>query len=204
MSGFSVTMADRDRRALLAGLVTIASLLLVFRGLPAWAEWSSAAQSSAMAARAEHARKQAVLAILPQAMDTLEARVGRVRALAPSLLVATEADEARQALVAVLGERARLARVELTDLDASVDTAESNVVPTLLAEGAGSGDILGLHQFLWRLEQTSPPLVVEVLEVVPSDPTSPSTSPEVLSFSFTVRGLAFLRPAQGRGRDGPS
>jgi hypothetical protein len=182
-----------DRRALTLGAGVIVTLVVGFRGFPAWRAWRADARAAAAERITQAAQTDAVLAGFESSLDTLERRTARMLAVAPALLTGDTPAEAVSNLAALVADAARAASVRLDAVDIRVDSSKVHVLPRVSIELQATADVVGLAALLRRLEGGPTLLAVRRLSVRPQNPASPPEVPEMLSVRLTVEGLALIR-----------
>jgi hypothetical protein len=192
------TLAARDRRALVAGMVAIGALVAVVRGVPAWWRWRADARSTAAESIAQEQRVRGVIADFSQSVDTLSARVERFRPLGRAFLPGATTAEAAASLTAIVGEIARASLVRIDAMELRIDSATSRLdMPRVRLEAQATADVTGLAALLRDLEKGPTLLAVRSLSVRPQSLESPANQAEMLTIHFTVEGLALLTPVKG-------
>lgn len=189
----NLAISRRDRRVLLAGAAVIASILLLSRGVPAWRAWEHEVRASAAELTAEAERAEASVQLLPQTLDTLEQRQGRLVALAPVLLGGESPAAAAGALASLVSGAAAQSHMELAALRLQVDSARTGVFTRIAVRGDATGDIRGVTQLLLTLERGPHLLAVRELSISQPEPAAPAHQPEALRIEFVVEGLGLNR-----------
>jgi hypothetical protein len=190
-------LAPRDRRTLALGGAVLLFLLLAFRGVPAWLAWRTEATTSAAELSRELQQTQLAIRGVRGALDTTEARVARLKAAAPALLVVEAPSEAPALLADVVREAARLSGVAVESLESRVDSAGGARLPHVVATVQGTGDVSGLSAFLHRLEGNATLLAVRELSVQPQSVGTPRDAVESLRIRMIIEGLAVVRGGEG-------
>lgn len=188
--------AARDRRALIAGVVTIAALVVCARAVPAWWRWRADVRATAAEAIDQERRVTTVLAGFSESLDSLGARSGRLRRLGPVFLTGATPTEAASMLAAIIGESARASLVRIDALEIHVDSARGSSMPHVRVEIQAIGDIAGLATLLQHIEKGPTLLAVRRLAVHPQAVDAPANQVETLALRFTVEGLALLGPVK--------
>jgi len=186
------TLAPRDRRALLVGVVTIGSLVIGLRSVPAWWRWRGNVRATAAEAIAQDRRVSTVVAGFSKSVDTLAVRVARFRGMGPAFLTGATPAEAASTLAAVVGEIARTSFVRVDAMQLHVDTIAGSDLPRVRLEAQATADIAGLAAFLRGLEKGPTLLAVRRLSVRPQSVEAPANQVESLAVQFTVEGLALV------------
>lgn len=188
-------LPTRDRRAALAGVLTIGALVFGFRGIPAWLRWRADVRASAADALAQEQRVSSVIGGFSESLDTLDARVRRLKRLGPAFLTGATPAEAASMLAAILGETARASLVRIDAIEIHADSVRGSEMPRVRVEAQAVGDVAGLAALLQRLEHGAPLLAVRRLSVQSQAVDGPANQIESLAIRFTVEGLALLPPA---------
>jgi hypothetical protein len=188
--------ASRDRRALIAGIAVIGGLVICSRALPAWWRWRADVRSAAAEAIAQEGRVTTVVTGFSQSLDSLGARVGRLRRLGPVFLTGATPTEAASMLAAIIGESARASLVRIDAIEIHVDSVRGSAMPHVRVEVQAVGDIAGLATLLQHIEQGPTLLAVPRLAVHPQAVDAPANQVETLAIRFTVEGLALLGPVK--------
>jgi len=191
-------LASRDRRALVYGGALFLVLVLAFKAVPAWLAWRSGSIAGAAELSAELGRSRLAIRGVRGALDTTEARVARLRAAAPTLLVVQTPSEAPAQLTDVIREAARLSGMEIETAESRVDSAGGPGLRHVVATVQGTADVAGLAALLYRLEGGEPVLAVREFSVQQQNVAVPSDGVEALRVRLSVEGLAMVR---GDGRD---
>jgi hypothetical protein len=189
----STRLRLRDRRALLVGLGAIASLLLLFRGLPAWLRWRAEVRATAAEAIGQERRRDVIVTGFARSLDSLEARTDRLQRLGPAFVTGTSPAEAASTLAGMIAEMARASLVRLDAIEMRVDSADRRRMPRVRVEAQATADIAGLAALLRRVERGPALLAVRRLSVRAQAIDGASNQPETLALRFTVEGLALVR-----------
>lgn len=192
-------LAARDRRALIAGVATIAGLVVCARAVPAWWRWRADVRATAAEAIDQERRVASVLAGFSESLDSLGARARRLRHMGPVFLTGATPTEAASMLAAIIGESARASLVRIDALEIHVDSARGSSMPRVRVEVQAVGDVAGLAMLLQRIEKGPTLLAVPRLAVHPQAVDTPANQAETLALRFTVEGLALVGPV----RDAP-
>ena len=192
MSGLlmSISLSARDRRTLLVGGGTIAVLLFVSRGLPAWIRWERHLRGDAVTAVAEAEASQQAVATAPQAAHLAHALEQQYLSLAPAFLQGEHAAAAGATLISRVNSVARMAGVQLGALAVETDSSAEQGITVVRVRGDGASDIAGVTRFLTTLEGGLPMLSVRDLSLDATDPRVPQGQPETIRMNFVIEGLA--------------
>lgn len=199
----STPFRQRDRRALLVGIIGLACILVVPRAVGAWRSWEQRALERASALADERAQSDSLSALSPALRDSLVARTGALAA-ADSLLLDGDTPAALTAsLAATITEAAASATVQLGPLQVSVDSGGSDRsvasrAPILRVVGrfTATGDTAGLLALLSLLEEPPPLLTVRELAVTHAGDRVGAPAP-MLQITLVVEGLARRSPKSG-------
>jgi hypothetical protein len=187
--GLTRGLTPRDQRALGVGLVAIALLLTLSRGMPAWRAWRTGAARAARVARTAEAQDLALRGARRLLFDTLAAREARLGALRPLLFRGESVAAASAALGSTVSGAASQADVALGALALSSDSLARAGVRRIAAHGSATGDIQGIARFLATLEMGPHRLALRSLRLTASDPAAADDHVEALAVEFTVEGL---------------
>ena len=193
----SLALSTRDRRVLAFGVAAIALLLLVGRGIPAWARWDADARASAAELGAEAAKAEAAVRSLPALRDSTAARAERLVALAPAVVEGESSASAGASLASLVSGAAAKAGVQLGAVQLSrPDSAARTVFSRVRVRTDATGDLPSLLRFLGTLE--GGPTLLAVREWSFSQPNAggPADRPEQLRLELSVEGLT--APAEVR------
>ena len=193
----SLAISTRDRLVLTLGVAAIALLLLVGRGIPAWARWDADARASAAELGAEAAKAEAAVRSLPALRDSTAARAERLVALAPAVVEGESSASAGASLASLVSGAAAKAGVQLGAVQLSrPDSAARTVFSRVRVRTDATGDLPSLLRFLQALE--GGPTLLAVREWSFSQPNAggPADRPEQLRLELSVEGLT--APAEAR------
>lgn len=183
----------RDRRAVVLGIAATAGLLVLFRVLPAWWGWRLHTRATATETITQWQRAEGVVKGLSQALDTMEARIARLRQLGPVFVTGETPAEAAATLGGLVGEIARASQVRLDAIDVRVDSSDATRLPRVRLDAQATADVTGLAELLRRLEDGVVWLTVPRLSVRAPPVAGPPNDVEMLSLRFSVEGIALLR-----------
>jgi hypothetical protein len=184
------TLSDRDRRTLILGVSTIATLVLVSRGVPAWIRWQRHVRDDATAALWEATASQRAVQMAPALARMVQQLERQYFALAPAFIPGERPATTGAALIATVTADARIAGIQLGALQVETDTTAAQGVVPMRIRGDGNGDIAGVTHFLTALESGVPLLSVRELSLTPVDPHAASHTPETIQATFVIEGLA--------------
>jgi len=197
----SLVLSNRDRRVLGFGAGAIALLLLFSRGLPAWRRWDADARASAAELVGQEAAARAQAAGLSAAVDSAEARRGRLARLAPALLDGDSPASAGATLASILTGAAARYNVRLGSVLVTPDTAPDQGFTRVAVRADATGDLQGITGMLAYLENAPELLVFRELTLTQPDAGGAPDRPEALQLEITVQGLALVGPASAASPD---
>lgn len=202
-AGMMTGMRQRDRRALIVGVVCIGTLVGFSRGLPAWREWRHDVREEALAAITERARAEALLTMRRAIEDSLAARNERFVSLAPALLGGGSPAAAGATLAGLVSGAAATSGVRLGAVQIRPDTASSSAFTRISVRADAMGDVRGVTNMLSALERGPTLLAIRSLAIDQPDPAATSEQMEALRVTLVVEGL-MLTPRAVEPRDGTS
>lgn len=193
-------LSDRDRRTIVLGAVTIAAVVLLGRGLPAWRRWDADTRAAAIEMATEAARAQATVEQFPAALDSLQARRARYGALGLGMLDGQSTAAAGASLASLVSGAAARAGVQIGSVQVRPDTAGAGTFMRIVVRAEGAGDLPAITRLLEMLEGGRTLLAVRELSITQPNPGGPAEQPESLRLELTVEGLA-LTPRAAPPRD---
>lgn len=195
-----------SRRTLAVGVVAMALIVGLGRGVPAWRSWERQSVEAALEGREAVAASRALRLSEAAVADSTDARSTRLEELRTMLVSGDTPAAASASLVALIVEGARLAGLALGNTDVRMEPLNPDPPPG--AEGAAGalddagrgamrlavsleaeGDAAGLAILLAWIEEGNPALVVRELSVSQSGIASDPAAAEHLRISMTVEGL---------------
>lgn len=195
-------MTSKDARTLRRGVIVIAAIVAIGKGLPAL----HAIESRARAGAAEAARELSSLRAAARAQgamrDSLRVRARRLESLRGSLIHATSPQLAAAELAGALGEFATGVGARINSVVVRSDSAFTKGVARISVRLSMTTDIQGVAELLNSVEADPWLVAVRELSVSGSDPAAPDTRAEVLVVELVVDALALdeiARPARGKG-----
>jgi hypothetical protein len=191
-------MSDRDRRTLVIGAVTIAGLVLLARGLPAWRRWDADTRASAAEMATEAVRAESVVQQLPAALDSLQARRARYVALGRGVLDGESTAAAGASLASLVSGAAARAGVQIGSVQVRPDSAGAGTFMRITVRAEGTGDLPAITRMLEMLEGGRTLLAVRDLSITQPNPGGPAEQPEALRVELAVDGLALTARATPR------
>lgn len=188
-------VSERDRRTLAAGGIIVLLLLFAGRGLPAWRRWDADVRASAAEMRAEAARAEQTVRLLPASLDSLEARRARLVALGRGVLDGESTAASGAALASLVSGAAARAGVRIGSVQVRPDTASAGTFMRIAVRADGTGDLPAITRMLALLEGAPELLAVREISITQPNPGGPAEQPEALRVELAVEGLALARPA---------
>lgn len=193
----AIPIGRRDRRAVLAGIAVVVSLLVVARGLPALQQWQLESRESARALTQELASARATVARARLTHDSLVARQRRFIALAPLLLRGETPATGTAALASVISTAATAASVRLGPVQVRADTTSRGVFSRVGVRAEITGDVRGVAAFLSILERGPTLIAVRELTISQVEPAAAIDRAEALHVALSVDALMLTpRPAK--------
>jgi type II secretion system (T2SS) protein M len=183
-------LSRRDRRTLLIGAVTIASLVAFSRGFPAWNTWRYEATAAAVESTGEARRAESAVGMEAALRDTLAARRRRFLALAPAVLTGDSPALATGTLAELVSGAAANAGVSLGSIQPRGDTAIGRMFTPVAVRASGVGDIRGVIRLLVTLERGPVLLSVRELSITQPDPAAGKDRAEQLRIDLLIEALA--------------
>ncbi|MDB4878328.1 MAG: hypothetical protein JWM41_4774 [Gemmatimonadetes bacterium] len=186
-------LSTRDRRTLVIGLASIATLGLVARGVPAFRTWESTrrAEAAALADRLATARRSA--RALPALRDSLRARRSRITLLDSTLISAASSSAAAAALASVVEDLADDAPIRVSALQLRADSVTRAGLATVTVRVTGVADVIGLAAFLRAVDGGEHHTSVRELAISQPDPAAPDSKPEMLRIDALIETVALIR-----------
>lgn len=188
-------LSERDRRTLVMGALTVAGLVVVARGLPAWRRWDADTRASAREMATEAARAESTVRQLPAALDSLQARRGRYVALGRGLLEGGSTAAAGASLASLVSGAAARAGVQIGSVQVRPDSAGAGTFMRIAVRAEGTGDLPAITRMLEMLEGGRTLLAVRELSITQPNPGGPPEQPEALRVELAVEGLALTARA---------
>lgn len=181
-----------ERRTIMLGVGIVSLAWLLTRGAPMAARHADDARvRREMAVGALGAAKEAIAAD-PIARESLQARAGRLVALAPLLLDGATPAEAGASLAAIVGGRAAVRQVRILRQDARADSAAS-VFRRIALRIEAEGDVTGIASWVTDLEEGAKLLRIRSFSINAPEPTSAPTQPERIRAELIIEGWAAFR-----------
>ena len=190
----ALAISPRDRRTLAFGLVTMAILILLARGIPALRRWTAEAHIAASRQRAELGRVRQLRALLPAMRDSARARRVQFEAVDSILVDGDSPASAAAELAAIVGEAADSARVQIGTVQVRHDSVARGGFARVSVRATLTGDVNGLLFLLSDLESGALLLRVRELSVSQPEPAAPDERVEMLRGEIVVEALAHMHP----------
>lgn len=191
-------VSRRDRRTLIAGAVTIATLIGIARGGPAVRTWRLDQLDQARAAAVEVATLRANETALPALRESVSVRRARLARLDSSLLTAPSPAGIGAELASAVEQLADENSIKVLQLQLRSDSVAIGGLARAEVRLSAIGDVAGLAEFLAAAEGGATPLVVRELGVSQPDPAASDSKPEALRVDVLVAGIGAVRPVQPR------
>lgn len=182
-----------DRRTLATGIISILSILVLGRGVPAWQRWTGDARDEAIALTTRRARVEQTLAQAAVTRESLHVRKRRFVSLAPLLVDGSTPAAAAAALSGIVSGAALTAGLRMGSVQLRSDTSGLGHFRRVAVRVDLVGDVHGLTAFLASLERGPALLAVRELSVTQPDATAPADRMEMLRVQVLVEGLALAR-----------
>ena len=210
MSARTPSLPSRERRTLLLGVGSIAMIVALGRGVPAWRAALQERRDGATQLRAELAGAERALGRHATVRDTLVARGHRLAAVTATLVPGEDDDAADRTLLAMVSGAAAGAQVRLTSTAVVNEArpaarvavgergararraapAPRSLMRTVAVRIAGTGDVRGVTTLLEALERGPARLRVRSLAVTQPDVAAGDERVETLQLEMVVEGLA--------------
>jgi Tfp pilus assembly protein PilO len=172
-------MTTRDRRAAVLGAVVIVSAVLGLRVIPAGVRYLGTLRADLDERVLMVTRAQALVAGAPALSDSLREATAHFVTVAPQLLPGTSAADATaefSAYLAVLAEQSGLQVRTLQPLP----RASNEVFEAVAMRAELEGRVEALADFLRRVEDGTPLVVVRAITLRAAEPTQPGTASSVV------------------------
>lgn len=206
MSGrvLPLSLSARDRRTLMLGGVTIVTLLMISRGIPAWIRWERHLRDDATTATAEALASQRAVRTAPQISRLSQTLEQEYQGLAPAFLEGEHTAAAGATLISRVNAAAEGAGVRLGALAVEADSSAEHGITVVRVHGDGASDVAGVARFLATLEGGAPILSIRDLSLEAADPHVPNEQPETIRINFVIEGLANYDADTEHGSDSSS
>jgi hypothetical protein len=184
-----LALSDRDRHALYIGFLSICTLIVLSRGVPAWLAWKESAREDATIVAAEVSNADALLRARGSLSDSLASRGGRFVTLIPKFLTGSSPEAAGTVLASLVSDAASEAQVQVGSLEIHADSLGVDDISRVAVRATGFGDVGGVMAMLAGLEGAPQLLIVRSLTIDQAEPDAPTTTMERLQFTIVVEGL---------------
>lgn len=182
-------MRERDRRTLLVGIITIGTLLTVFRGVPTWRLWVHNKRESARNAVSEATESKFAVRNASLLNKRLEIERQQYQMLGAALLEGDQAT-ASAALTSAIGDAASSNNLQVGALQPLGDSGATSGVMKISVRGSATGDVSGVAHFLATIESGAPLMSIAELSITQADPAAAADHPESLHLDFVIAGIA--------------
>ena len=195
-----LAISRRDQRTLGVGAFTIATLMVVSRGIPAIRTWDAervreARETAAQLASIRIGRRQA-----SALRDSLAARRARLASIDSTLGAGASASAVAAALASTLEDLADQNAIKVTALQIRADSVARGGMARVEVRLSGIPDVTGLASFLAAVEAGPMPVVVRELDVSQPEPTAADDKPEALRLDVLVSGVGLVKADGAVGR----
>lgn len=185
----SLTLSDRDRRALYIGFMSVSLLIVLARGVPLWLSWTRAAQEDVRAMTMELARADALVSARRMLADSLSARGDRLVSVMPAFLAGSSPEAAGATLAGIISQAATDSRVDMSSMQVRVDSLGTSEVARVSLRAVASGDVSGVMEMLAALEGAPELLAIRSLRIDQPEPDASPATMERLQVTLVVEGL---------------
>ncbi len=192
-------MITRDRRAVIWGAVSIATMVVVLRLIPVAFRALTRLRETAVERQATVARAQLLLGERGAVRDSLDHVLRDIVGLVPRLVDGTSQADAQaslSSLVSMAATRHNLKILRLNPVSGGGADDTMGVFVRVQAHGEFEGDVTGAARLLRALETSTTLLTVSSLGITATNPVSRSDRPEILNVELNVSGYYLPRPAQ--------
>lgn len=193
----SARSSRRERRTVAIGLTTIAAIVGIGRGVPAWRTWSTETVASAREIQTELNRSRADVHGAKTASDSLAVRTARLDSSAHVYLEGRTPTAAAAGLASALSRIAETAGVRVASIGARVDSSSTSSVRAIASLNV-VGDVRALTRLLAGVERGPLLLSVASVSVAQSEVAAGDDRAEALRIEMSVEGL--VAPAAGGRR----
>ena len=176
----ALSWSRRDRRTLAIGGVTLAALLGVGRGLPAWGEWGAAKREVALDALRQAAIATKGAKLLPALTESLALHEQRLAEVDTMILRGATIPEAGASLASVLSDYADDRAIRLVSVQVRPDSGAKGGLARVAVRATGVGDVAGITSLLQDIESGAPILAVRELVITQPDPAGRDGRAEAL------------------------
>lgn len=188
-------MNIRDRRVMVAGLVTLAGLTVALRIAPWAVKGIAASRNRAITLATSLERQRALVTSRLSLRDSTGEAAAALVQLAPQLLAGRTPADAGAALASWVTTSSAQHALRVRRVESRPDSASGIIRPvTVVAEL--EGDVRGVTRFVGEVEEGSPLLTVRALAITALDPGAAPAAAEVLRLEVTIRGWFLMREVQ--------
>jgi hypothetical protein len=186
----SIALSSRDRRALVAGLIVVATIIGGKRVVPAWREWDERTHESAAALTSEVVTLEEQLARLPALRDSTRSRSARALDARKRLIEAPTVGAAGADLATQVTDIADDLGIKVSAVQVRPDTLFHSGYARVAVNLTATGDVTHLADLLAALESSDALMAVREFTVNPADVLLPDGRPETIRFQLLVEALA--------------
>jgi type II secretion system (T2SS) protein M len=197
---FGLRISRRDQRTLGAGVITIASLIVVARGIPAIRAWEADRLREAREAATQLAAARVGRRHLSALRDSLAARRARLASIDSTLFSGASTSAVASALASTLEDLSDHNAVKVTALQIRADSVARGGMTRVDVRLSGITDVVGLTGLLQAVEGGTMPLVIRELDVSQPEPTAADSRPEALRIDVLVSGVGLVTGDRSVGR----
>jgi hypothetical protein len=197
---FGLRISRRDQRTLGAGVITIASLIVVARGIPAIRAWEADRLREAREAATQLAAARVGRRHLSALRDSLAARRARLASIDSTLFSGASTSAVASALASTLEDLSDHNAVKVTSLQIRADSVPRDRMTRVDVRLSGITDVVGLTGLLQAVEGGTMPLVIRELDVSQPEPTAADSRPEALRIDVLVSGVGLVTGDRSVGR----
>jgi hypothetical protein len=193
MTGFTLNLSTRDRRALSAAAIVVGGGWSAKLGLPALHEWETTQRTAAVAVLNDRAAAIAGARTASVLDDSVRARSYRLASLDSGIVSVATVAEGGAALSSIVADVAEAANVRVTSLQIRGDTVVRGGFARVAVRLIGVSDVAGLAALLHDVEANDVSIAVRELSVAQSDPAAPSSHAESLRIDLLAETLVRVK-----------
>ena len=193
-------ISRRDQRTLGVGVVTIALLMVVARGIPAVRAWEADRLREAIETATQLTSIRVGRRQLSAHRDSLVARRARLASVDSTLLSGASTSAVAAALASSLEDLSDHNAIKVTSLQIRADSVARGGMTRVDVRPSGIADVVGLAGLLQEIEAGAMPLVVRELDVSQPEPTAADNKPEALHIDVLVSGVGLVKGDRSVGR----
>lgn len=193
-------ISRRDQRTLGVGVVTIALLMVVARGIPAVRAWEADRLREAIETATQLTSIRVGRRQLSAHRDSLVARRARLASVDSTLLSGASTSAVAAALASSLEDLSDHNAIKVTSLQIRADSVARGGMTRVDVRLSGIADVVGLAGLLQEIEAGAMPLVVRELDVSQPEPTAADNKPEALHIDVLVSGVGLVKGDRSVGR----